>query len=90
MILANPKTGRTHQIRVHIKALKAPLYQDFLYNKKVDDKRLTLQCFYMGFLNPANEKYISFTSNITNFMLQYINMLELSEKSVYQYNYESK
>lgn len=44
----------------------------------------------MGFLNPANEKYISFTSNITNFMLQYINMLELSEKSVYQYNYESK
>ena len=59
-------------------------------NKKVDDKRLTLQCFYMGFLNPANEKYISFTSNITNFMLQYINMLELSEKSVYQYNYESK
>ena len=90
LILASPKTGRTHQIRVHIKALKAPLYQDFLYNKKVDDKRLTLQCFYMGFLNPANEKYISFTSNITNFMLQYINMLELSEKSVYQYNYESK
>lgn len=90
LMLAEPKTGRTHQIRVHLKALKAPLYQDFLYNKKTDDKRLTLQCFYMGLLNPENEKYISFTSNITNFMLKHINLLELSEKSVYQYNYESK
>ena len=90
LILAEPKTGRTHQIRVHLKALKAPLYQDFLYNKKTDDKRLTLQCFYMGLLNPENEKYISFKSNITNFMLKHINLLELSEKSVYQYSYESK
>ena len=87
---ARPKTGRTHQIRVHLKALKATLYQDFLYNEKIDDKRLTLQCYFMKFLNPENDKVISFKSNITNFMLKYINLLELSEKSVYQYNYESE
>ena len=90
LILANPKTGRTHQIRVHLKALKAPLYQDFLYNEKIDDKRLTLQCYFMKFLNPENDKAVSFKSNITNFMLNYINLLELSEKNVYQYNYETE
>lgn len=90
LILASPKTGRTHQIRVHLKALKAPLYQDFLYHQKTNDKKLTLQCFCMGIYNPENEKLIYFKSNITKFMLKYINLLELSEKSVYQYNYESE
>lgn len=90
LILAKPKTGRTHQIRLHLKALKAPLYKDFLYNKKTDDKRLTLQCLSMRFLNPENEKHIFLKSNITEFMLHYINLLELSEKSVYQYNHESR
>lgn len=90
LILAKPKTGRTHQIRLHLKALKAPLYQDFLYNKITDDKRLPLQCIYIGFLNPENKKYIYFKSNITKFMLNFINILELSEKCVYQYNYECK
>ena len=33
LIEAMPLTGRTHQIRVHLKALKAPLYDDWLYNK---------------------------------------------------------
>ena len=42
LILAKLYTGRTHQIRIHLKALKAPLYYDFLYNKKIDDKRLSL------------------------------------------------
>jgi len=38
-----PKTGRTHQIRVHLRAHKHPLYKDFLYNERIDDRRLTLQ-----------------------------------------------
>lgn len=37
-----PYTGRTHQIRVHLKVLRYPLYQDWLYNKPCEDRRLTL------------------------------------------------
>ncbi len=33
LVLAKPKTGRTHQIRVHLKALKSPIIGDKLYGK---------------------------------------------------------
>ena len=32
LVKAIPLTGRTHQIRVHLKAIKHPLYHDWLYN----------------------------------------------------------
>lgn len=38
LVEAEPKTGRTHQIRVHFKALNCPIVGDFLYGvKKIAD-----------------------------------------------------
>ena len=53
------ETGRTHQIRVHLKALKSPLYYDFLYNEKIDDKRLSLECIYLSFYDKFLNKKIA-------------------------------
>lgn len=90
LILAKLYTGRTHQIRIHLKALKAPLYYDFLYNKKIDDKRLSLECIYLSFYDKFTNKSFSFTGKISFFMDNLIKTLELSHKFVYQYLYENK
>ncbi|MDR2884099.1 MAG: RluA family pseudouridine synthase [Deferribacteraceae bacterium] len=48
-----PFTGRTHQIRVHLKALKHPLLNDYVYNKEIStDKRLTLFASSLSFMRP--------------------------------------
>jgi len=36
LLNASPKTGRTHQIRVHLNAINHPVYGDKLYGKKGD------------------------------------------------------
>ncbi|MGA1863414.1 RluA family pseudouridine synthase [Deferribacter thermophilus] len=68
LIEAIPKTGRSHQIRVHLKAYKAPLYQDFLYNKKIEDKRLTLFAYYLSFTHPTKNKKMEFKIKLSDFM----------------------
>lgn len=90
LYIAEPVTGKTHQIRVHLKALKAPLYYDFLYNKQnIYDKKLSLQCLTMQFQHPATNKFVTFSYNLSDFMKKTIKSLELSDKNVYQYLYEN-
>jgi len=54
-----PKTGRTHQIRVHFKAINYPVVCDKLYAPKRDCalgfKRLALHSFSMAFTLPAGK-----------------------------------
>jgi RluA family pseudouridine synthase len=46
-------TGRTHQIRVHLKVLKHPLLNDYVYNKEMSaDKNLTLFAKSIAFTRP--------------------------------------
>jgi len=71
LVKAELHTGRTHQVRVHLKALGHPLYQDFLYNEKTEDKRLTLFCYKLFFVNPYNNKCDTFSIELSDFMQQY-------------------
>lgn len=55
------KTGRTHQIRVHLASINHPIIGDVIYNKLESKtaKRLYLHCFYTKifdyeFTSPAN------------------------------------
>ena len=53
----NPITGRTHQIRVHMAHIGAPLYADFLYGEKIEGENYRLRCVALCFTHPyTNEK----------------------------------
>ena len=66
-------TGRTHQIRVHLKAIKYPLYNDFLYNKKTEDKRLTLLCKKLSFIHPIRDIKVDFNIEMSEYMKEILN-----------------
>lgn len=69
-----PKTGRTHQIRVHFSALGHPLVGDKLYGGR-DDKleRQFLHASVLGFCAPGSGEYMEFNSPLP---LDLISVLE--------------
>lgn len=59
-----PQTGRTHQIRVHLKSIGNPICGDKLYGKKNDDfKRLMLHALAIEF-NPEKGKILKIETEI--------------------------
>ena len=59
-------TGRTHQIRVHMKHLGHPLLGDKLYGAKTDAgyDRQMLHAWKLGFFHPRNSHWMEFQSPI--------------------------
>lgn len=56
-----PVTGRTHQLRVHCKALGHPIVGDRLYNRAANDKagRMMLHAERLEFIHPVTNKEMS-------------------------------
>ncbi len=53
LVLLKPKTGRTHQLRVHLKALKAPIVGDIIYgNKNKSAPAMLLHAYKLNFIHP--------------------------------------
>ncbi|MCX8084631.1 MAG: pseudouridine synthase [Calditerrivibrio sp.] len=67
-----PLTGRAHQIRVHLRALGFPLLQDFLYGERLEDKRLTLQAYFLRFKHPSKSREISFEAPLSPYMKNFL------------------
>jgi 23S rRNA pseudouridine1911/1915/1917 synthase len=63
-----PKTGRTHQIRVHLAHIGHPVLGDPLYSKKSNKTQSgqLLQAFHLSFLHPVINKQMSFELPITS------------------------
>ena len=57
-----PRTGRTHQLRVHMRHLGHSILGDDKYGKKDSFPRLALHAQSIGFLHPVSKKYIEFSS----------------------------
>lgn len=59
-IEAYPKTGRTHQIRVHMRYINHPIVSDPFYSGKKEKslgmKRLALHAYKITFTLPKGEK----------------------------------
>ena len=59
-----PKTGRTHQLRVHMAHLKHPIMGDSKYGNKHNFSRLALHAKDLGFFHPGKEKFVEFSSEL--------------------------
>ena len=67
------KTGRTHQIRVHMKYINHPVINDNKYNKKVlDDKGQYLHAYYLSFIHPKTKQRVEFKTKMPEYMKEYI------------------
>ena len=65
-------TGRTHQIRVHMRHIGHPLIGDFLYNP--DDLRMKRQALHAGklaFVHPVTGQPLQFCAPLPKDMLQF-------------------
>lgn len=59
------ETGRTHQIRVHMKSINHPLPGDFIYNPNYTHiSRQALHSHKLSFLHPITKKELTFTSSM--------------------------
>ena len=87
-VLFKPKTGRTHQLRIHSAlSLNAPIVGDDLYGRgrKMDGainamlatNNLHLLAYRLTFRHPANNKLVSFKARIPDFMQPVMKLLEL-------------
>jgi tRNA pseudouridine32 synthase/23S rRNA pseudouridine746 synthase len=56
-----PKTGRSHQLRVHMLSLGHPIIGDRIYHSKPDPgQRLMLHAHELSFTHPYSEKRMTF------------------------------
>lgn len=67
------ETGRTHQIRVHMKHIGHPLYGDFLYNPDYRFlQRQSLHSWKLSFLHPVSGIPMEFTAPVPADMQQFL------------------
>ncbi len=63
-----PKTGRTHQLRLHLSHIGCPIYSDFLYGTQIGDNRALLHCYKLNFKHPFTDKEITINAPIPDDM----------------------
>lgn len=76
-------TGRTHQIRVHLKYINHPLVGDPTYGprKTLDVKGQALHAYKLKFIHPNTNQQLSFTSKLPKYFQEVLNDLNLKDKS---------
>lgn len=81
IVTLNPKTGRKHQLRLHMAIIGHPIlgdqqYGDFKLNKRFKTKRLMLHAHALSFEHPVSKKNIHFTSKKTQNFVESIKLLD--------------
>ena len=86
------KTGRTHQIRVHLSAIHHPIVGDPSYGKQRNwrnlnpyiqsclkhIKRQMLHAFQLGFIHPSTKEYVQFEAALPNDMDEFLKTLQMN------------
>lgn len=78
----NPKTGRTHQLRVHLKYFNHPIFADYLYaGRKIsrDDRKVLSRVFLHAvkifFNHPRTGEGVTFESQFPDELMNLLSML---------------
>ena len=64
LVKVNIETGRTHQIRVHMRHLGYPILGDSVYGRKDNEKRQMLHAYKLEFIHPVTGRQMEFTGEI--------------------------
>lgn len=75
LVKAKPITGRTHQIRVHLKYLKSPIFADPIYGchkKEEEETRLMLHAYEISFNHPISQESLTFKAPVPQDMSELI------------------
>ncbi len=80
LLEVSPQTGRTHQIRVHLKSIGTPVAGDPLYGRKnpngpKEPERLFLHAYKLQFISPDG-KSLAFETDLPDDLQKFINKLE--------------
>lgn len=72
------KTGRTHQIRVHMNYINHPVVNDPVYGRRkiIDDSGQCLHAFQIGFNHPTTNKYMEFKCELPECFKNILNKFE--------------
>lgn len=62
----HPRTGRTHQIRVHMAYIGCPLLYDYMYGHEIAGKTLYLHCRQLHFFHPFTRESLTITAPFPN------------------------
>jgi len=83
LVEATLRTGRTHQIRVHLAFIGHPILGDQLYSHKKQELNISRQALHshiLGFVHPSTKKYMEFCSSLAKDIQEIIDYLERGEK----------
>ena len=78
------KTGRTHQIRVHMASIGHPLAGDAVYGPRNCIKSLNGQCLHakeLGFIHPATQQWVQFNSPLPAYFTEFLTRLRKEHRA---------
>ena len=76
LVEARPRTGRTHQIRVHLASVGHPVVGDAVYGRPVSRlPRQFLHAHRLAFRHPTSETFVKFTAELPDDLGSYLDRL---------------
>ncbi len=75
-----PKTGRTHQIRVHMSSIGHPLAGDDMYGGIMSAKRHMLHCSELSFIHPITRKNLVLCAELSADIVEFCSKNKLEIK----------
>jgi 23S rRNA pseudouridine1911/1915/1917 synthase len=77
-----PKTGRTHQLRVHLQSIGCPIIGDSMYgidslNKKYKQSQQLLHAYKLSFTHPNTQEVVTFSANPNENFIDFIRKQQL-------------